>query len=133
MCSFVIETSLLRWGPPCCQCKQCSKQLIHRSVIFLFEMKYLLIGNSNAMRASNIFITKDHALHKERRILKCTYATKFKLQVKINCNIACLNLAIDLFLALVFCFFFPNLFYSFLLLSKFCQLSISIYTVYNNL
>ena len=59
-------------------------------LILILKMKYLLIGNSNAMRASNIFITKDHALHKERRILKCTSATQFKLQVKIknNLNIA---------------------------------------------
>ena len=88
-------------------------------ILFPFKMKYLLIGNSNAMRASNIFITKDHALHKERRILKCTSATQFKLQVKIkinrnipiygnrlflviNRNMAWLNLAIDLLLALDF-------------------------------
>ena len=56
-------------------------------ILFTFKMKYLLIGNSNAMRASNIFITKDHALHKERRILKCTSATQFKLQVKIKINL----------------------------------------------
>ena len=44
-------------------------------------MKYLLLGNSNASRASDIFITKDHALKKERRFVKGTSAMAFKLQV----------------------------------------------------
>ena len=54
------------------------------------NMKYLLLGNSNASRASDLFITKDHALKKERRFVKCTSAMAFKLQVtkvrKKNCQ-----------------------------------------------
>ena len=45
-------------------------------------MKYLLLGNSNAARASDLFITKEHFLHKERRFVKCTSAMTFKLQVR---------------------------------------------------
>ena len=44
-------------------------------------MKYLLIGNSNAARAQDQFITQDHALRKERRFIRCTSAMAFKLQV----------------------------------------------------
>ena len=56
------------------------------------NMKYLLLGNSNASRASDLFITKDHALKKERRFVKCTSAMAFKLQVtkvrKKNCQMS---------------------------------------------
>ena len=45
-------------------------------------MKYLLLGNSNASRYGDIFVTKDHALRKERRLIKCTSAMGFKLQVR---------------------------------------------------
>ena len=45
-------------------------------------MKYLLLGNSNAARASDLFISKDHAIRKERKFVKCTSAMAFKLQVK---------------------------------------------------
>ena len=47
-------------------------------------MKYLLLGNSNAARAADLFLTKDHAQKKERRFVRCTSAMGFKLQVKLQ-------------------------------------------------
>ena len=44
-------------------------------------MKYLLLGNSNAARAAELFLTKDHAQKKERPFVRCTSAMGFKLQV----------------------------------------------------
>ena len=45
------------------------------------------MGNSNAARAHEIFVTKDHALQKERKIIRCTSAMAFKLQVRKKCSI----------------------------------------------
>ena len=46
------------------------------------KMKYLLLGNSNAARAQDLFLTKDHVLKKERKFTRCTSAMAFKLQVR---------------------------------------------------
>jgi len=45
-------------------------------------MKWLLIGDSNVSNNAKVFVTKDHSLRNERKVVKCTTFTNFKLQVR---------------------------------------------------
>jgi len=44
-------------------------------------MKWLLIGDSNVYNNAKTFLTKDHSVQKERKVVKCTTQKNFKLQV----------------------------------------------------
>jgi len=45
-------------------------------------MKWLLLGNSNVFNFSKIFLTTEPSVQKDRRVVKCTTFTNFKLQVQ---------------------------------------------------
>jgi len=44
-------------------------------------MKWLLIGDSNVYNNSKVFLTNDRTVQGERKVVKCTTFTNFKLQV----------------------------------------------------
>jgi len=47
-------------------------------------MKWLLLGDSNVINNAKIFTTKEPSTQKDRKAIKCTTYTNFKLQVKAS-------------------------------------------------